>query len=66
MNLPIITIKKLAEESGYSEDALRSKISRGEFSEGIHYIKSPDGRVQIIVKEYIKWAESSSTVKVSK
>jgi hypothetical protein len=35
MSLPIITLQKLAAESGYTEDALRSKIARGEFAEGL-------------------------------
>lgn len=66
MNLPKITLQKLAEESGYSEDALRSKIARGDFAEGIHYIKAPDGRIHFILEAYLKWVESSSTEKVSK
>ena len=64
--LPLITIQKLSVESGYTEDAIRSKINRGEWAEGIHFIKSPDGRIQIKVEEYIKWVESKSMVKVSK
>ncbi|MFZ2542126.1 MAG: hypothetical protein WAW75_10205 [Gallionella sp.] len=64
--MPLITLQKLAVESGYTEDALRSKIARGEFAEGIHYIKSPDGRIHFIVEEYLKWVESSHTGKVSK
>ena len=61
MNLSLITIKKLANESGYTESAIRSKIADGIFAEGKHYIKSPDGRIQFRVDEYIRWVESSST-----
>lgn len=64
--MPLITLPKLAVESGYTEDALRSKIARGEFAEGIHYIKSPDGRIHFIVEAYLKWVESSHTAKASK
>ena len=53
MILPKITLQKLALESGYTEDALRSKIARGEFAEGIHYIKAPDGRIHFIVEAYL-------------
>jgi hypothetical protein len=66
MNLRMVTITKLAEESGYTEAALRAKIARGEFAQGIHFIKSPDGRIQFIVEEYLKWAESQHTGKAFK
>ena len=66
MCLPIITLQKLAYESGYSEDAIRSKIARCEFIEDKHYIKSPDGRVHFYVEEYLKWVESNRTAKASK
>ncbi len=66
MNLPIITLQKLSEESGYTEDALRSKIARGDFAQGIHYIKSPDGGIHFIVEAYLKWVESNHTAKAFK
>ncbi len=66
MKLPKVTLKKLAEESGYSEHALRSKIARGDFAQGKHYIKSPDGRIHFIVEEYLNWLESNHTARVSK
>lgn len=66
MNLTKITLQKLAQESGYSEEALRSKIARGDFAEGKHYIKAPDGRIHFEVEEYLKWVESSSVAKASK
>lgn len=66
MGLPKITLQKMAFESGYTEDALRSKIARGEFAEGIHYIKAPDGRIHFIVEAYLKWVESSHTAKESR
>ena len=61
MRFPLITIRKLAEETGYTEGALKAKIARGDFAEGLHFIKSPDGRVQFKVEAYLKWVESSST-----
>jgi hypothetical protein len=64
MSLPYVTIRKLSEESGYSVDAIECKIKRGELAEGIHYIKSPDGRIQIIVKGWIEWLESNHMSKV--
>jgi hypothetical protein len=63
--LPYITLQKLAEESGYSEDALHSKIKRGDFAEGIHYIKASDGRIHFSVEGYLEWL-LSPTGKASK
>jgi len=50
-----VTIQKLAGESGYSVNALRSKISRGDFIEGYHWRKSRDGRIQFNIKAYNEW-----------
>lgn len=50
-----LTIKKLAHETGYSEKAIRGKIDQGVFREGVHYIKSPDGRIQIVLEKYLEW-----------
>lgn len=62
-HLALVTIKKLADESGYTEDALRSKIARGDFAQGVHYIKAPDGRIHFIVEAYLRWVESGNTGK---
>ena len=51
-----VTIKKFAELSGYSEDAIRSKIKRGVWLEGAVFIKAPDGRNLIDLEGYEKWA----------
>jgi hypothetical protein len=55
--LPYLTISKFAEESGYTEDAIRAKIKNGVWLESLVWIKAPDGRVLIIVEGYQKWAE---------
>jgi hypothetical protein len=52
-----VTVKKHAADTGYSEDALRQKIRRGIFIEGVHYRHSPDGRIQINVEAYNAWVE---------
>jgi hypothetical protein len=51
-----VTIKKFAELSGYSEDAIRAKIKRGDWLEGAVFIKAPDGRNLIDLEGYEKWA----------
>ncbi|WP_019882348.1 MULTISPECIES: hypothetical protein [unclassified Methylophilus] len=50
-----ITLKKLADETGYSEKALREKIARGNFAYGYHYIKAPDGRIHFNKERYNDW-----------
>jgi hypothetical protein len=61
MNLDLITLPKLAMESGYTEHAIRSKIARGDFAEGVHFIKAPDGRIHFYLQEYYKWVVSKNT-----
>lgn len=50
-----VTIQKLAEESGYTVEALRSKINRGDFIEGYHWRKARDGRIHFNIKAYNQW-----------
>lgn len=50
-----LTLKKFAEQTGYTQAAIRQKIQRGDWLLNIHYIKSPDGRIQINIKEYELW-----------
>jgi len=52
-----LTIGKFAEESGYSEDAVRAKIKTGVWLEGIVWKKAPDGRVLIDTEGYGIWVE---------
>lgn len=40
-----VLIGKLVEYTGYSDDAIRAKKTRGIWIEGIHWRKSPDNRV---------------------
>jgi hypothetical protein len=52
--LKLKTIKKYAELSGYSEKAIRLKISGGIWGDGIKY-KAPDGRVLISEQGVENW-----------
>ena len=47
-----VTIKKFCEMSGYTPDAVRSKIKRGDWVEGQVWTKAPDGRIPIDVLGY--------------
>jgi hypothetical protein len=50
-----VLIKRAAELTGYSVAAIQTKIAKGVWLEGIHYIKAPDGRVFIDTEEVEKW-----------
>jgi len=45
-----MTIDKFSEVSGYSKDAIRSKIKRGQWLEGREWKKVPGGRSLISVE----------------
>jgi len=40
-----VLISKVAEYTGYSDDAIRAKKTRGIWKEGVHWRKGPDNRV---------------------
>lgn len=52
-----VTIKKLAEMTGYSEDAIRAKIKKGVWRLNEHWIKARDGRIHLIVDAIERWIE---------
>ena len=52
-----ITIRKFCADTGYTDDAVRSKLSQGIWREGIVWRKAPDGRVLISIRGYNAWAE---------
>lgn len=43
--------------SGYSETAIRQKTNGGVWTEGIHWIKSPDGHIMINHRAVDEWIE---------
>lgn len=54
-----VTIGKLAKLTGYSEDAIRKKISTGVWLEGVIWTHAPDNRVLINTEAYNQWAEGN-------
>lgn len=56
--LRYVTISKFALESGYTENAIRTKIRDGIWIEGAVWIKAPDGRNLIDVKGFEQWVEA--------
>ena len=57
------TIHKFSKESGYSEDAINSKIRDGVWLENKVWIKAPDGRRLIDVEGYYQWVEMARASK---
>lgn len=63
--LRYVTIPKFAAESGYTEDAIRTKIRDGVWREGQEWKKAPDGRVLIDVDGYHRWVETGAVLSVA-
>lgn len=53
--LSFVTIRRFSELSGYSEGAIRTKISRGIWLEDCVWARAPDGRQLISIQGYEKW-----------
>lgn len=54
-----LTIRKFSELTGYSENAIRTKIRDGVWIEGRVWKKAPDGRNLISVDGYNQWVENN-------
>ncbi len=52
-----VLISKLAELTGYSQGAIRSKIKKGVFREPDHYRHAPDNRILFNLEAFWKWVE---------
>jgi hypothetical protein len=49
------TIEKFATESGYTPDAIRTKIKRGVWTENFVWFRAPDKRILISTEGYNEW-----------
>jgi hypothetical protein len=56
-----LTIEKFSAESGYTPDAVRSKIKRGDWLEGRVWVKAPDGRILIDTEGFETWVTSQAS-----
>ena len=54
---PYVLIPRAAEITGYSAKAIERKIERGQWREGLEWVKAPDGHRLISIEGYKKWAE---------
>ena len=57
-----VTVRKAAELTGYSERAIRHKISNGLWPENIVWKWAPDGVQLIIMEGYYTWANQIGKV----
>jgi hypothetical protein len=48
---------KAAELTGYTRRAIELKIARGQWREGLEWIKAPDGHRLISIEGFRRWAE---------
>jgi len=54
-----ITISKLSNLTGYSENAIRAKVKTGVWLIKKHWLKAPDGRILFNPKEINEWVEGN-------
>jgi len=52
-----IKLSLFCAQSGYTEDAVYSKIKRGDWPEGVVYFKVPDGDIIINIEGFEAWVE---------
>lgn len=64
--LRYVTIRKFAEMSGYSEDAIRTKIRDGIWRQDLEWRKAPDGRNLVDVDGYHRWVEGEPVLRVAR
>lgn len=62
--LRYVTIPKFAELSGYTAEAIRTKIRDAIWPEGKIWKKAPDNRVLIDVEGYREWVETGGVLKL--
>jgi len=52
-----VTIALAAQQTGYSEKAIRRKIESGVWVEGREFRRAPDGHILISMQGYVQWVE---------
>ncbi|ASP03656.1 excisionase [Pseudomonas aeruginosa] len=54
-----VLIKRAAELTGYSKDAITHKVKNGTWPQGRIWRKARDGRIFINIEEIDRWVESA-------
>lgn len=55
-----VLVKRFAEITGYSENAVRHKVKNGTWIQGRLWRKAPDGRIFLNLSEFERWVESNT------
>lgn len=55
-----LKLNRFCELSGYTEYAVRSKISQGKWKEGVIWMKACDGRIHINWEAYQAWVQEKA------
>jgi len=50
-----VLVHKLTELTGYSDDAIRAKLRRGDWQYDVHWRKAPDNRIVLNVAAIQNW-----------
>lgn len=50
-----VLVHKLCELTGYSDDAVRAKMRRGEWQRDVHWRKAPDNRIVLNAAAIQRW-----------
>ncbi len=53
--MSLVLIKKVVEQTGYTEQAIRAKIKKGVWPQGVLWNKAPDGRIVFNLSEIQSW-----------
>ncbi|KWK50427.1 hypothetical protein WT81_33365 [Burkholderia stagnalis] len=57
-----VTIGKCAQETGYTEKAIRNKIHDGTWAQEEVWVKAADGRILVDMQGYEKWVETGGAI----
>ena len=57
-----VTIARCSQLTGYTEDAIRTKIRDGVWAEGDVWRRAPDGRVLVDIAGYEQWVEGGPSI----
>ncbi len=52
-----VLINKLVDLVGYTANAIRAKIKKGVWIQGVHWQKAPDGRLLFNLEAIYRWIE---------
>lgn len=55
MTPDLVTIRRFAELTGYTEGAVRAKIEKGVWVEGYQWVRGPDGRILMSIEGFDRW-----------